>query len=56
MIWLRIILEAGYAQLVQVNMQKANNPDMKEEYDPNKETSYIIPFDANSLYGYAMSQ
>ena len=37
-------------------MQKANNPDMKEEYDPNKETSYIIPFDANSLYGYAMSQ
>jgi len=29
---------------------------MNEEYDPDKETSYIIPFDANNLYGYAMSQ
>jgi hypothetical protein len=40
-----------YAQLAQ-----ANNPCMNEEYDPNKESSYIIPFDANNLYGYAMSQ
>ena len=29
---------------------------MNEEYDPNKESSYIIPFDANNLYGSARSQ
>ena len=37
-------------------MQKQKNPYINEEYDPNKESSYIIPFDANNLYGYAMSQ
>jgi len=29
---------------------------MNEEYDPNKEGSYIIPFNANNLYGNPMSQ
>jgi hypothetical protein len=29
---------------------------MKEEYNPNKPNSYIIPFDANNVYVYAMSQ
>ena len=28
---------------------------MKEEYNPNKTNSYIIPFDANNLYGFAVS-
>ena len=35
---------------------EASNPYMKEEYNPNKTNSYAIPFDANNLYGYAMSQ
>ena len=34
----------------------ANNPYMKELYDPSKPTTYIIYLDANNLYGWAMSQ
>ena len=34
---------------------KANNPYM-EDYDPEKETTYIQYLDANNLYGWAMSQ
>ena len=34
---------------------KSNNKYMKE-YDPEKESSYIIYLDANNLYGWAMSQ
>ena len=29
---------------------------MNEGNDPNKESSYIVPFDANDLCGYAISQ
>ena len=29
---------------------------MNDEYDPNKVSSYIVPFDANNIYGLAMSQ
>ena len=39
-----------------VRYAQANNPYMNEECDPNKTSSYIIPFDANNLYGYTMSQ
>ena len=39
-----------------IRYAEANNPYMKDEYNPNKTNSYIIPFDANNLYGSAMSQ
>ena len=34
---------------------KANNPYVAG-YDPHKETNYIMDYDANNLYGWAMSQ
>ena len=35
---------------------KANNPYMGSEYEPSEPTSYLQYLDANSLYGWAMSQ
>jgi hypothetical protein len=35
---------------------KANHEFIEEEYDPNRPLSHIIYWDANNLYGYAMSQ
>ena len=35
---------------------KANNKHMGENYDPEKESSYIAYVDANNLYGWAMVQ
>jgi len=35
---------------------RANNPRMGALYDPSKPTSYIMYWDANNLYGWAMSQ
>ena len=35
---------------------RANNPYMKDQFDPKKPTTYIIYLDANNLYGWAMSQ
>ena len=44
--------------MCQVSMRKAeaNNPYMGEQYNENKETSYINYLDANNLYGLAMCQ
>ena len=46
----------GLRTIGSIRYAEANSPYMKEEYNPNKANSYIIPFDANNLYGYAMSQ
>ena len=35
---------------------KVNNPFMKESYNPKEANKYLGYFDANKLYGYAMSQ
>ena len=35
---------------------KANNPYMKEKYNPEKDCVYIPYLDANNLYGWAMSK
>jgi hypothetical protein len=35
---------------------KANNKYMKDEYDPKKESNFILYIDANALYAWAMTQ
>jgi len=49
-------IRGGLCTAGSIRYAQASYPYMNEEYDPNKETSYITPFDANNFYGYAMSQ
>ena len=44
----------GGISMVSKRYAKANNP--LTDYDPKKENNYIMYYDANNLYGWAMSQ
>ena len=53
------MIEAGLRGgmcMVSTKKVEANNKYMGEEYDKNKESSYINCFDANNLYGLSMIQ
>ena len=53
------MIEAGLRGgmcMVSTKKVEANNKYMGEEYDKNKESSYINYFDANNLYGLSMIQ
>ena len=45
----------GGISMVSKRHAKANNPDTAD-YDPEKDNNYIMYYDANNLYGWAMSQ
>ena len=45
----------GGISLVSLRHTKANNPH-SADYNPNKENNHIMYYDANNLYGWAMSQ
>jgi hypothetical protein len=48
-------LRGGISMVVN-HFAKANNPHLKEFYNPETEQSFIKFVDANNLYGFAMSQ
>ena len=48
-------IRGGVAMIVK-RYAKANNPLLKENYNPTEPISYIVYLDANNLYGWAMSQ
>ena len=39
-----------------IKCAKANNPYMKELYNPDEDTSFILATDANNSYGKAMTE
>ncbi|KAK3715794.1 hypothetical protein QZH41_001222 [Actinostola sp. cb2023] len=45
----------GGFSMVSQRFQKANHQDLKD-HDPDKPSHYLMYFDANNLYGWAMSQ
>ena len=45
----------GGILMINNRFSKANNPYVPD-YDPTQENSYVMYFDANNLYGWAMSQ
>ena len=49
------LVRSGITQAVR-KYAAANNPYMKDRYDPNEDTTYLQYLDANKLYGWEMSQ
>ena len=45
----------GGISMVSIRHAKANNLH-NADYNPDKENNYIVCYDANNLYGWAMSQ
>ena len=55
---MRMFIEKGMRggiSMVSKRHAKANNPHTAD-YDPEKDNNYIMYYDANNLYGWAMSQ
>ena len=48
-------MRGGISMEKQAFFVRRNNPYL-EDYNPDQETSYIMYFDSNNLYGWAMSQ
>ena len=49
-------IRGGLCTTGSIRYATANNPYMKELYNPNDETGYILATDANNLYGKAMTE
>ena len=52
-----LFIEKGMRGGISTEMQrffKANNPYL-HDYNPEEETTYMVYFDANNIYGWAMS-
>ena len=49
-------MRGGLCTTGSIRHAKAKNPYMKELYDPDDETSFILATDANNLYGKARAE
>ena len=49
-------IRGGLCTTGSIRYAKANNPYMKDLYNPDDETSFILATDANNLYGKEMTE
>ncbi|KFM58434.1 hypothetical protein X975_13863, partial [Stegodyphus mimosarum] len=54
-IWFENQMRGGIC-LLGTRHKVANNPYIRDSFNPQKPTNYIVALDANNLYGYVMSQ